>query len=133
MYPELTKNLVFDNFFNITFTYRSSADISWPYGALVHKNSQKIVKPKEWLKPKHISGQELIHYNLTDFKSRKKDIAWIVSHCKAPSHRDNYVKSMKKVANSSLKIDIYGWCGDLKIRLNGGKKNKTLIDAAIKK
>lgn len=132
MYPELTKNPVFDNFFNITFTYRSSADISWPYGAIVHKNSQKIVKPKELLKPKHIPGQELIHCNLTDFKSRKKDIAWIVSNCKAPSHRDDYVKSMKKVANSSLKIDIFGQCGDLKIHLNEGKKNKTLIDAAYR-
>ena len=37
------------------------------------------------------------------------DIAWLVSHCKTPSRRENYVKNMKKASN--LQIDVMGNCG----------------------
>ena len=130
MYPELTRNPVFNDFFNLTITYRLSADITTTYGALIHKTSQKLVKPSEWLRPKSNSTKELSLYGLTDFKSRKKDIAWIVSNCKAPSHREDYVQLLKNVANSSLRIDIYGKCGNLKKHGFKGFKDRKLIDSA---
>ena len=68
---------------------------------------------------------------MADFKSRKKDIAWIASDCKTPSRREEYVNSMKNVVNSSLKIDIYGKCGNLKIQdFQGGPKLDILVDKA---
>ena len=71
---------IFNDFFNITLTYRSSADISRPYGAVFHKNMLKAVEPSEWLAPPKIDNNiiKLSDYGLTDFKSRTKDISWIV-------------------------------------------------------
>ena len=52
----------------------------------------------------------------------------MVSHCRTSSYREEYVNKLKSV--TSLNIDIFGQCGDLKIHDIGRKKNKTLIDAA---
>ena len=78
----MSTNPIFNDFFNLTYTYRSSADISKPYGGFFHKSNQEKVKSTEWLEPKSDPGVKLSDYGLTDFKSRKKDVAWIVSHCK---------------------------------------------------
>ena len=85
---------VFDDFFNLTFTYRSSADVSRPYGAIVENRRQQ-------LKP--------VNFDDDVINSRPKDIAWVVSHCETENHREDFVEAMKK-ANSSLKIDIFGKC-----------------------
>ena len=50
----------------------------------------------------------LTKYGITELSSRKKDIAWMVSHCITHSKREDYVNEMKKFKH--LQIDIYGQC-----------------------
>ena len=70
---------------------------------------------------------------MSDFKSKSKDIAWIVSHCNSSSHREDYVNSMKNLTDSSLKIDIFGKCGNFKVHdFKNDKKDEILVDAAYK-
>ena len=72
---------------------------------------------------------------MTDFKSRKKDIAWIVSHCETESHREDYVNALKnssKLSQNSLKVDIFGKCGDLEVPHRDPKTDKSDVDAGYR-
>ena len=53
----------------------------------------------------------LTKYGITELSSRKKDIAWMVSHCITHSKREEYVNEMEKF--KLLQVDIYGECGNL--------------------
>ena len=112
------KDTFYNDFFNLTFTYRTTADVYRPYGAFMHKDSNRKVTPDEWKNPDERLSDENSHpsyaLNLTKFDARKKDIAWIVSHCITESHREDYVNTLKNTSKS-LNIDIYGECGDLQV------------------
>ena len=60
----------------------------------------------------------LSDYNITELSKRQKDIAWVVSHCHTPSHREQYVEKMKQ--QRSLQIDIFGKCGWLELSRDSG-------------
>ncbi|VDI73144.1 Hypothetical predicted protein [Mytilus galloprovincialis] len=78
-----------DNKFDWIFSYRSDADISFPYGVLNRRHSQS----------------EKNYTNI--FKNKSKSVAWVASNCKAVSNRYKYIKKMMQ----SIQIDIYGKCG----------------------
>ena len=44
----------------------------------------------------------LTKYGITELSSRKKDIAWMVSHCITHSKREDYVNEMKKFNRNML-------------------------------
>ena len=77
--------------FNLTDTYRSDSDMHLAYGALVDRS------------------RELPFEAVVPTRSRRKLVAWIVSHCGAVSWRDAYVRSLSRY----IPIDIYGKCGNL--------------------
>ncbi|CAG2214531.1 FUT-1 [Mytilus edulis] len=78
-----------DNKFDWVFSYRSDADISFPYGVLHRRNIQN-------------------DKNYTSlFQKKSKSVAWVVSNCKSDSHRYKYIKKMMQ----SIQIDVYGKCG----------------------
>ena len=83
---------VYNNFFNMTISYRKDSDIFWPYGTV-----EKISPP-----PAH---EEPVNYAL----GKKKLVAWFVSNCQTRNHREEYVASLRKYVD----VDIYGKCGDL--------------------
>ena len=101
------KDPIFNDFFNLTLTYRSSADISRPYGRFVDKFTQQTIDFSKVKMPEKIK--------ITKNNTKKaNDIAWIVSHCETNSHREKYVEKLKNNLNSSsLTLDIYGECGPL--------------------
>ena len=75
------------NYFNMTVSYRKNADVTMRYHELV-----KVNRPD---------------YEVSTTPNQKQ-IVWIVSHCDAPSKRDNLGKKLKRYG---LNITIYGGCG----------------------
>ncbi|XP_059143543.1 alpha-(1,3)-fucosyltransferase C-like isoform X2 [Physella acuta] len=78
--------------FNLTMTYRVDADMFSPYGHLLYTPPDPRAKPD--------------YYALA--KNKTKTAFWLVSNCDATSHREMYVKEMKKY----IDVDIYGACGE---------------------
>ncbi|CAG2212334.1 FUT-1 [Mytilus edulis] len=78
-----------NNTIDWVISYRSDADISFPYGVLdrIQKQTYKNYT--------HI------------FLKKSKNVAWVASNCKSVSKRYQYIKEMMK----SIDIDIYGKCG----------------------
>ncbi|XP_052782237.1 alpha-(1,3)-fucosyltransferase fut-5-like [Mya arenaria] len=74
---------------NWSMSYRTDADIVYPYGMLVTKAGPPVqVKPSV-------------------YKQKRKWAAWIVSNCGADSWRDEFVHEMRA---SGLQIDVFGRC-----------------------
>ena len=106
-------NKVFNDFFNVTITYRADADAVRSYGSFLPKNgaetdtkfAPKSLKnrPKDIGKPaferKYCEMVLIFFLNFT---------AWIVSHCKTDSRREDYVKTLRKV--TKLTVDQFGKC-----------------------
>ena len=85
---------IFNDFFNLTLTYRSSADISRPYGRFVDKFTHQAIDFSKVIVPENIkiSKSSTKNPNIT----KAKDIAWIVSHCETNSHREKYVENREE-------------------------------------
>lgn len=94
----------FDNFFNWTMSYRRDSDVQLLYGRikpLSNANSTRSQQTENGLVPQR-------HYNKT------KKVAWMVSHCKTFSKREEYVDKLKEF----IPVDIYGRCGNLTCKRN---------------
>lgn len=98
-----------DNFFNWTFTYRLDSDIVWSY-FVVRNVTQHKVAPSENVKWK--TNLNPISPSIVKIlRQKKKAAAWLVSHCKADSMRDDYITRLQEnLFHYSLKIDVYGDC-----------------------
>ncbi|XP_069109337.1 alpha-(1,3)-fucosyltransferase C-like [Argopecten irradians] len=82
-----------NNVVNWTFTYRRDADFTLVHGKFV---------------PGHTG------YNVSDYyqllRGKTKPAVGVISHCKAPSERDDFVRKLRKY---DVDIDIIGKCGNL--------------------
>lgn len=113
-----SKNDILYNFFNLTMTYRTDADIILPYGKIVRKNiggenseekfNANHVTPKKWMK--YDEGKVSSDILNGDLRNRTLDIAWLVSHCGTDSKREKLYERLKSATN--LKINMYGKCAD---------------------
>ena len=107
------RNPLLQDFFNVTYTYRSSADLYRPYGAFVSKMNPNLdnIVMQNWTlyNPLENSSYDL---DIVPWRNRSKEIAWIVSHCQTENHREKYVQELKDLG--SLPIDIFGKCGNRK-------------------
>ncbi|XP_045505009.1 alpha-(1,3)-fucosyltransferase C-like [Colias croceus] len=100
----------FENYYNLTWTYKLNSDIPWTYITIVDKNNT-VIGPKvnlTWVE--HMDPTpDFVKKKLL---KKKKAVAWFVSNC--------YSKARQKVANDiavslskyNLKLDVYGWCGN---------------------
>lgn len=80
--------------FNWTATYRHDSDIVTPYEKWVYYNPA-------------VTQVEKLNWN---YASRKtKQVAWFVSNCNTRNRRLEYAHMLSK----SIKVDIYGACGQL--------------------
>ncbi|XP_054155619.1 alpha-(1,3)-fucosyltransferase C-like [Oppia nitens] len=75
--------------FNWTVTYRQDSDVYVPYGQLVKRLKPIAVLPE------------------VNFIGKTRTIAWFVSNCETPGHREQYVKQLSKY----IDVDIIGKCG----------------------
>ncbi|CAH1637237.1 unnamed protein product [Spodoptera littoralis] len=106
----------FDDFFNLTVTYRLDSDINWPY-FLVRDLTGQVLAPKvdvKWPEQSNVS----ISSNIVDILAKKKRAAaWLVSHCQADSLRDEYLTRLQEhLYHFSLEIDVFGLCSNIKCR-----------------
>lgn len=113
----ITENF-FEEYFNLTMTYRLDSDIIWPYGVVRNLKSKKIVAPSidvvwdifdddednvKLSTTSHVQDGKLMN----TIAGKKKEVAWLVSNCPAKSRRWEYVQELSK----HIKVDIYGNCG----------------------
>ncbi|CAC5397943.1 FUT-1 [Mytilus coruscus] len=77
------------NKFDWVFSYRTDADIYFPYGLLARTKIQT----------------EKNYTNI--FLQKTKNVAWVVSNCNAVSKRNKYIKEM----NKTIDVDVFGRCG----------------------
>ena len=101
------KNIFWRNSANWTASFSDNADIVHPLGTF-----EKRTPPTR-------NYSEI-------FQRKNKTAAWLVSNCKTPSRREDYVKKLRK---HGIEVDIYGKCAG-----NQADENKTLalIDKSYK-
>ena len=78
----------YDNYFNMTMTYRMDSDVRLLYGRIQPANT--IAQPRRKKKR----------------TKRKAYVAAMISHCRTDGRREEYIKRLKK----HVKVDVYGYC-----------------------
>ena len=86
----------FDNFFDVTATYRTDSEIYLPFGE---------ANPLHYID--YVAATE------PPAKRRRYTIIWIVSNCYTPSKREAYVKELSEFIN----VKVYGKCSPEKTYL----------------
>lgn len=104
----------FNDFFNMTWTYKLSSDVVYPY-IIVRNNRNEIIGPKvnmQW-----ISVNDMIPTSthvLSKLKNKKIAAAWIASNCENAGDRLTVVKMLEReLAQYGHQLDIFGRCGSL--------------------
>ncbi|XP_020290110.1 alpha-(1,3)-fucosyltransferase C-like isoform X2 [Pseudomyrmex gracilis] len=103
----------YEDYFNLTMTYRQDSDIPWTYFIIEDAQSGKFVAPSknpDWKVPRNTSVEEAVNEvpeisNVV--RSKSKLVTWFVSNCQAKSGRLEYVEELSK----HIGVDIYGKCG----------------------
>ncbi|XP_076245529.1 alpha-(1,3)-fucosyltransferase C isoform X2 [Calliopsis andreniformis] len=104
----------YENFFNLTMTYRLDSDIVWTYGVIRDLNTDEVVAPLPntvWTSFNNRTdrAEDVWDKSLWDtIRGKKKPVLWFVSNCYARSGRGSYVKELSKY----IEVDIYGKCGN---------------------
>ena len=83
-----------NDFFNLTMTYRRDSDVFMPYGRIVEQPQ---------------SGDN----NYQRHKNKTELISWLVSNCNTRSKREVLVEELRKYLPGD-KIHVYGKCGSMK-------------------
>lgn len=93
---------LYNSVFNLTYTHTLNADMAYTYylSKRCARDNARFDATK--------------HVDFTVNKTRKVQVAWIVSVCETQSHREVYVKELKKY----IAVDIYGQCGKLRCGSN---------------
>ncbi|KAF9424393.1 hypothetical protein HW555_000532 [Spodoptera exigua] len=104
---------MYDNFYNLTWTYKLDSDIRWTYITIIDKKGN-FVGPKinmTWIYPMKATPENV----KKKISGKTKAAAWFVSNCNAKSGRQNVTKRIEKeLKRYNLTVDIYGWCGKKK-------------------
>ncbi|XP_076280335.1 alpha-(1,3)-fucosyltransferase C isoform X2 [Lasioglossum baleicum] len=105
----------YEDFFNLTMTYRLDSDIPWPYSSVIEKATGQFVAPMlntTWNEFYNRTGDRKSLGTpkslLKRIEGKTKPIAWFVSNCHARSGREKYIRELAK----HVAVDIYGKCGD---------------------
>lgn len=105
-------NQIYDDFFNLTATYRLDSDIPIPY-VQVQNTEGEVIGPDfeiDWIESGSVDDEEFA----AKLKNKTKAVAWFVSNCRSRNHRRDYVIQLQKALdNYGLTVDIYGRCGPL--------------------
>ena len=97
----------YNGIFNTTWTYDRSSDIWTNYS---HRSPLRGLFMKKGIK-------ERAAVNRNFAEGRNRTVAWFVSHCNTQSKRLQYVKHLQRYMN----VDIYGACGKLRCKNDGGQ------------
>ncbi|KAL6427436.1 hypothetical protein ACFW04_008756 [Cataglyphis niger] len=103
----------YEDYFNLTMTYRLDSDIPWTYDMIEDVKSGKFVAPSwdvDWSASQNYTNVEkaVDESAILDIvRSKSKLVTWFVSNCYAKSGRMEYVQELSKY----IGVDIYGRCG----------------------
>ncbi|XP_032678900.1 alpha-(1,3)-fucosyltransferase C [Odontomachus brunneus] len=103
----------YEDYFNLTMTYRLDSDILWPYGIIADAKTGNFVAPAQdpdWSAYKNgveEAVEEVPSAILDVVRGKSKLVTWFVSNCQAKSGRLEYVEELSK----HIGVDIYGKCG----------------------
>nr|XP_012217622.1 PREDICTED: alpha-(1,3)-fucosyltransferase C-like [Linepithema humile]XP_012217623.1 PREDICTED: alpha-(1,3)-fucosyltransferase C-like [Linepithema humile]XP_012217624.1 PREDICTED: alpha-(1,3)-fucosyltransferase C-like [Linepithema humile]XP_012217625.1 PREDICTED: alpha-(1,3)-fucosyltransferase C-like [Linepithema humile] len=105
----------FEDYFNLTMTYRLDSDIPWTYAFVEEIKSGKFVAPSknpDWSAYRNTSVEEAVDDEVPSaildvVRGKSKLVTWFVSNCQAKSGRLKYVEELSK----HIGVDIYGGCG----------------------
>lgn len=102
----------YEDYFNLTMTYRLDSDIPWPYNMIKNIQTGETVAPVSqvrWMEPVFGSSDDDWVINIGEkFKNRKKTAAWLVSNCQTPGKRESYIEELRKYVD----IDVIGKCSE---------------------
>lgn len=87
--------------FDLVANYRADAHLFTPYGFVVPKGGNDNKS----------SSSSFGSSQAFEGGKTTKQVAWLVSNCKTPSRREEYVEELIRVGN--LSVDIYGDCASL--------------------
>ncbi|XP_014468184.1 PREDICTED: alpha-(1,3)-fucosyltransferase C-like isoform X2 [Dinoponera quadriceps] len=98
----------YENYFNLTMTYRLDSDILWSYDNIEDAKTGDLLAPAEnpdW--GVYQNGEAVDETILDVVRGKSKPVIWFVSNCNAKSGRLKYVEELEK----HIGVDIYGKCG----------------------
>ncbi|KAL0829918.1 hypothetical protein ABMA28_003392 [Loxostege sticticalis] len=112
----------FDDYFNLTWTYKLNSDVVWPYFTVFNKKGEEIaprvdVKWEAHLKPvsKKI-GKSII-------KVKKYPAVWFVSNCYTQSRRETFFNNLKAALDKyGFEVHVIGSCGTRECPIGKDKK-----------
>lgn len=102
----------YNDFFNLTWTYKLDSDTFFRYIIVKNKNGE-LIGPRKEMNWMNIDDMEPIDENIKQ-KLQSKNVAavWLASHCPTPSQREEYVTVLILQLNKyNLNIDVFGDCG----------------------
>lgn len=104
----------YNDFFNLTWTYKLDSDISLRYIIIKNKSGQ-VIGPSKDIRWIDINNMKPISKKIKHkLQSKQKPAAWLVTHCYTPGRRGEYVQNLINVLKKyQLQIDIFGGCGDV--------------------
>ncbi|XP_028169494.1 alpha-(1,3)-fucosyltransferase C-like [Ostrinia furnacalis] len=101
----------FDDYFNLTWTYKLDSDVVWPYFTVFNKKGEEIAPSLDvnWTaKVKPISakiGKAIVNV-------KKYPAVWMVSNCYTQSRRETYFNELKVALQwYGFEIHVIGSCG----------------------
>ncbi|XP_011308371.1 alpha-(1,3)-fucosyltransferase C [Fopius arisanus] len=101
----------FEDYFNLTMTYRVDSDVQWSYYSVRDRISGDIVAPvgsAVWKTSEDATADLGPSGEIMEIiKTKRKTAVWFVSNCETDSAREKYVKELSK----HVDVDIYGRCG----------------------
>lgn len=116
--------------FNLTWTYRLDSDINFAFIVIKNKKGNVIgpTKNMHWMDTHKM--KQTPESIISKLWNKKTAAAWFVSHCDTASQREVFVqKLINETSKYQLKIDVFGWCGNLKCPKNHVEECYALIES----
>lgn len=104
----------FNGFFNLTWTYKLSSNVSFTHVAVKNKHGN-IIGPKVDMHWRDVNKMKpTSNYVKHKLRNKKTAAIWIVSNCFAKSNRHNFVKALQReLRQYNHSVDIFGKCGNM--------------------
>ncbi|XP_073954817.1 alpha-(1,3)-fucosyltransferase C-like [Choristoneura fumiferana] len=102
----------FDNYFNLTWTYKLDSDVIWPFFHMIDRLTNEYVAPKintEW---RLVNVESSIMVEIQEVLLSKRDFGvWISNECQTQSQREKIVAEIKEEsAINDYTLDVLGAC-----------------------
>lgn len=101
----------FDNYFNLTWTYKLNSDIVWTYFTVLDKNGKKVAPSAnvKWVPQLKQFSKKL---GKAILQTKKHAVAWFASNCYTRSKRETFVLQLKHALKwYGLEVHVVGTCG----------------------